>query len=283
MAQAQNNSLVKITETINNIIEELDAFSENVNTAYTLAGSVAVYLFVYSLYVNERDADKKKIIKRKLNELPEPNDIDIIIYTNGLLPKEKFNAYKKKNPIRNNNTISTSMSIKGLPIERRENPIFKIDLIIINPNEPNKEKKKKEETEDPIQLTFTHNGIEKEFSIVHPQNLIRLYKSDRDKNEIKRSVLEDLNKMKLLPEKEKPVSRYAARAASMRGLSFGNANSPSSERKSSIRRMSFGNANSPGSATKRKNRNSGNLQSHSTPKTKKPSLKRSFSFGSNSS
>ena len=83
--------------------------------------------------------------------------------------------------------------------------------------------------------------------------------------------------MKLLPEKEKPVSRYA-RAASMRGLSFGNENSPGSERKSSIRRMSFGNAKSPGSATKRKRSNSGNLQMRSPPKTKKPSVKSRLNF-----
>ena len=235
-----NNTLPEdITKTINDIIEELDEFSKKVTTEYTLAGSVAVYLFVYSLYVNERDAEKKESIKTMLTKLHKPNDIDIIIYTQGRLPKEIFRAYKKIKPINKNNTIHALNSINGLPIQRRETPIFKIDLIIINLNNTKKEKKEKKETEELI-LTFTHNGVEKKNSIVHPQNLISLYKNDdnrtakqRASNLIKRSVLEDLNKMKLLPEKEKPVSRYA---------------------RASMRRMSFGKENSPSSATKRKRR-----------------------------
>ena len=259
-----NNTLPEdITKTINDIIEELDEFSKNVTTEYTLAGSVAVYLFVYSLYVNERDAEKKESIKTMLTKLHKPNDIDIIIYTQGRLPKEKLSAYKKKNPKNgNNNNIPALNSIKGLPIERRVNSIFKIDLIIINLNNTKKEKKEKKETEELI-LTFTHNGVEKKNSIVHPQNLISLYKNDdnrtakqRASNLIKRSVLEDLNKMKLLPEKEKPVSRYA---------------------RASMRRMSFGKENSPSSATKRKRRhNTSQLPSFGSPSNTKKAKSRLF-------
>jgi hypothetical protein len=248
MAQAQNNLPADITGTVDNILTELDAFSANVGTEYTLAGSVAVYLFVYSLYVNESDAKKKEYIKTQLTRLPKPNDIDIIIYTQGHLQKAQLSAYKKIKPINKNNTIPALNSIDGLPIQRRETPIFKIDLIVTKPI-------KRNGTSFPV--TFKHNGIEKTFDIVHPQNLISLYKNDNNRtdnqkasNSIKRGVLEDLNKMKLLPEKEKPVSRYAAK-------------SPSSETK-----------------RKRKSGNSSNLQSRSPSplKTKKPSVKRRFNF-----
>lgn len=260
-----NNTLPEdITKTINDIIEELDAFSANVKTEYTLAGSVAVYLFVYSLYVNEEDVDKKKFIKRELAKLPKPNDIDIVIYASAPLPKEIFSAYKKIKPINKNNTIHALNSIDGLPIQRRVEPILNIDLIITKPKK----------VDDSIPLIFIHNGITKTFSIVHPQTLISLYAPDENRgnkqnaNSVKRNVLEKLQEHGLLPKKAKPISRYAASASSIRGLSFGKGNSPSSQ----------------SSATKRKSR-SGNLSKGSvgnSPLQKKQSVKRRFSFGSNS-
>jgi hypothetical protein len=279
-----NNTLPEdITKTINDIITELDAFSENVKTEYTLTGSVAVYLFVYSLYINEYNAEKKKIIKEELFKLQKPNDIDIVIYTSAHLPKENFNAYKKIKPINKNNTIPALNSIDGLPIKRREASILNIDLIITKPKK----------VDDSIKLTFKHHGIEKTFNIVHPQTLLSLYAPDDNRgnkqnaNSVKLTVLNKLKENGLLPEKEKLVSRFAP-GSSMRGLSFGNENSPSSSHRP-MRRMSFGKANSPSSpsspssATKRK-RNTSTLRpisfGNSPPKSKKPSVKRRFSFSS---
>ena len=65
----ENNTLPqKITETINDIITELDAFKKNTSTPeYTLTGSVALYLFVYSLYANNEGATKAFVRKQLLS------------------------------------------------------------------------------------------------------------------------------------------------------------------------------------------------------------------------
>lgn len=201
-----NNTLpANITTTINDILTELDAFSTNVNTEYTLTGSVALYLFVYSLYVNKQNAAKKKLIKDELFKLPKPNDIDIVIYTSAHLPKDKFIAYKKINPKHNNNTIPALNNAKGLPITRREGPILNIDLIITKPKK----------VDDSIQLSFTHHGVKKIINIVHPRTLLGLYAPNDNRgnkqnaNSVKLTVLEKLKEHGLLPEKEKLLSRFA--------------------------------------------------------------------------
>jgi hypothetical protein len=89
-----NNTLPEaITKTINDILTELDEFKKNTRTPdCTLTGSVALYLFVYSLYANNEGATKA-FARKQLLSLPKPNDIDLVTKN----PKDKANLVAYQN------------------------------------------------------------------------------------------------------------------------------------------------------------------------------------------
>lgn len=224
----ENNTLPqKITETINDIITELDAFKKNTSTPeYTLTGSVALYLFVYSLYANNEGATKA-FVRKQLLSLPKPNDIDIVTKN----PKDKANLVAYQNNKGDN--LPFLSEVAGKKIMRKSESLYPIDLII---------KPKPLFAQYTISIPYEGNPIE--INIVHPQELLaKLYKSttgynsnannfgeahmnnNKRANKVKKAsenakkhaVLTAINTYGLMPVLEKPATKRVHRRSSSEG------------------------------------------------------------------
>lgn len=204
MAQAQNNLPAEITETINNILTEVNEFKEKTNTSnITLTGSTALYLFVYSLYVNNSDPNTKAFVKSQLQKLPNPNDIDIVTTQ----PKKASNLsnYKNKNNESNEPTPLDFLSeVSGKPIKRKAGSLYSIDLII-----------KPKALFESINIIIPYDGKNIEITIIHPQELMtNLYpaKSNHSgynsNSNINEAPLNNVKGMNIKTKKAKKKTEY---------------------------------------------------------------------------
>ena len=240
-----NNTLPEdITKTINDIITEVNEFKKNTRTPdCTLTGSVALYLFVYSLYANN-EGGSKSFAKQQLLRLPKPNDIDIVTKN----PKSRDNLVDYKNNKAAN--LPHLSEVAGKKIMRKSKHLYPIDLII-----------KRKSLFAYYSIELPYNGENISISIIHPQELLaKLYKSNTgydsnannfvdahmnnksankvkkaSENKIKHDVLTAINTYGLMPVLEKPATKRVHRRSSSEG------NKP--ERNSSasfISRLNFG-------------------------------------------
>lgn len=221
----KNNALAlrKIKTTVDDILTELDAFSKNLSHMNALKGSAAVYLLVYSLYLDEKNKDKKEDILALLKSLPTPNDMDVILRKP--LINEDLDRNNGTYTRANGKPLTAMTEADGIKIKRGSDTIYEIDLIIDNKNI---------KEADFVDIKIRDKNI----SILHPRKIKGEYNDNntaRNKKELNRltkiSVLEQLIALGLIPKQEivKKLSTFSR--IKMRSLSSNSENNESPTKK----------------------------------------------------